>query len=70
MGVDETTRVRNFHQAKWDEPIIFELSTEGERGVIVPEVEEDIERTVGDGVSKLPPAWQEDKLLRFQKWPR
>jgi glycine dehydrogenase subunit 2 len=55
MGVDETTRVRNFHQAKWDEPIIFELSTEGERGIIMPEVEEDIERTVGDGVSELPP---------------
>jgi len=55
MGVDETTRVRNFHQAKWDEPIIFELSTEGERGIIIPEVEEDIERTVGDGVSELPP---------------
>ena len=55
MGVDEATRVRNFHQAKWDEPIIFELSTEGERGIIIPEVEEDIERTVGDGVSELPP---------------
>ncbi|RKY53204.1 MAG: glycine dehydrogenase subunit 2, partial [Candidatus Neomarinimicrobiota bacterium] len=44
----------NFHQAKWDEPIIFELSTPGERGILVPEVEEEIETAVGDGISKLP----------------
>ncbi len=44
----------NFHQAKWDEPIIFELSTSGERGILVPEVEEEIEAAVGDGISKLP----------------
>lgn len=46
--------VRNFHQAKWDEPIIFELHKEGERGVILPEVEQEIFNTVGDGLSNLP----------------
>ena len=25
-----------FHQAKWDEPVIFELSRPGERGVLPP----------------------------------
>ena len=54
MSIDKKTRVRNFHQAKWDEPIIFELSTEGERGIAIPEVEKEIEETVGDGISKLP----------------
>jgi glycine dehydrogenase subunit 2 len=54
MGVDKKTKVRNFHQAKWDEPVIFELNTEGERGIMIPEVEKEIEDTVGDGVSKLP----------------
>jgi glycine dehydrogenase subunit 2 len=29
--------VRRFHQARWDEPIIFELSRPGRRGVAVPE---------------------------------
>ncbi|WP_343948469.1 aminomethyl-transferring glycine dehydrogenase subunit GcvPB [Nonomuraea longicatena] len=29
--------VRRFHQARWDEPIIFELSQPGRRGVAVPE---------------------------------
>jgi glycine dehydrogenase subunit 2 len=47
-------RVRNFHQAKWDEPIIFELSRKGERGLLVPEVEQEIEALVGDGISIIP----------------
>lgn len=29
--------LRRFHQARWDEPIIFELSTPGRRGLAVPE---------------------------------
>ncbi|MFG6199778.1 aminomethyl-transferring glycine dehydrogenase subunit GcvPB [Nonomuraea sp. JJY05] len=29
--------LRRFHQARWDEPIIFELSAPGRRGVAVPE---------------------------------
>ncbi len=54
MGMDMSSRLRRFHQARWDEPIIYELSTEGERGLLVPEVEEEIEEAVGDGVSKIP----------------
>ncbi len=46
--------VRNFHQAKWDEPIIFQLSKMGERGILVPEIEAEIETTIGDGLSALP----------------
>ena len=41
----------NFHQAKWDEPIIFELHTPGERGVLVPEAEPEVAEAVGDGLS-------------------
>ena len=48
------TGVRNFHQAKWDEPIIFELSTKGERGLMIPKVENQIDEKVGDGISALP----------------
>ncbi len=49
-----TDKVRNFHQAKWDEPIIFELHTKGERGIEVPDAEKEIEDQIGDGVSALP----------------
>jgi len=49
-----TPRLRRFHQAQWDEPIVFELSQPGERGILVPEVEEEIVREVGDVVASLP----------------
>lgn len=54
MESKNKSRVRNFHQAKWDEEIIFELSKEGQRGIIVPDVEHGIEKEVGDGISALP----------------
>jgi len=54
MGINRESKIRNFHQAKWDEPIIFELSKEGERGILIPEVEKEIEDCVGDGISLLP----------------
>ena len=47
-------KLRAFHQAKWDEEVIFELSTKGERGILVPAVERGIEDEVGDGISALP----------------
>ena len=52
--INRNYKVRNFHQAKWDEPIIFELHQPGERGILVPEAEEEIVKVVGDGVSKIP----------------
>ncbi len=46
--------LRRFHQAKWDEPIIFELSEPGQRGILVPPVEEEIREEVGDVLAMLP----------------
>jgi len=51
--------LRRFHQARWDEPVIFELSCPGQRGILVPEVEADIRRQVGDMTAILP-----DKMHR------
>jgi len=47
-------KLRRFHQAKWDEPIIFELSNEGERGILIPEVEDEVKNEVGDVLSTIP----------------
>lgn len=47
-------QTRKFHQAKWDEEIIFELHNPGERGVMVPAVEKGISDRVGDRLSSLP----------------
>ena len=45
---------KRFHQASWDEPVIFELNQPGARGVLVPEVESGIKQEVGDVAAKLP----------------
>jgi glycine dehydrogenase subunit 2 len=45
---------RRFHQARWDEPIIFELSTPGARGVLPPATEPGITALVGDPAAALP----------------
>ena len=52
--MDSPGLLRPFHQASWNEPIILELTSEGERGIQVPEVEDEIEAAVGDGVSQIP----------------
>ena len=48
--------LRPFHQASWNEPVILELSNPGERGIIPPEVEDEIVAAVGDGLSHVPAA--------------
>ena len=51
-----TPRLRRFPQARWDEPIIFELAAEGARGILVPAPEPGLRRTVGDVVASVPKA--------------
>jgi len=45
---------RRFHQASWDEPVIFELSQPGQRGILLPPVEKGIEQEVGNPAQTLP----------------
>ncbi len=54
--------LRRFHQARWDEPIIFELSQEGQRGILVPEVETEVQKAVGDVLSTIPEGMRRKKL--------
>jgi len=58
-------KVRNFHQAKWDEPVIFELHQPGEVGVVVPEAGAGIASAVGDGVSHIPANMRRDTLPKL-----
>lgn len=46
--------LRRFHQARWDEPIIFELTAPGERGVLVSQVENGITESLGADASAVP----------------
>ncbi|MBW2367966.1 MAG: aminomethyl-transferring glycine dehydrogenase subunit GcvPB [Deltaproteobacteria bacterium] len=54
MGRDNKTLLRKFHQARWDEEIIFEMSVPGERGVLIPKSDPEIVNDVGDGLSGIP----------------
>ena len=53
MGMNMETKLRDFHQARWDEPIIYELSREGERGILIPEVDE-VMRYPDEGLEEIP----------------
>ena len=44
MPRDPSTLLRKFHEAKWDEQIILEMSVPGERGILVREVEPGVRR--------------------------
>ena len=45
---------RDFHEARWDEPIILELGTPGERGVLIPLASDTIKKDVGSGQDLVP----------------
>ncbi|SCX90182.1 aminomethyl-transferring glycine dehydrogenase subunit GcvPB [Alkaliphilus peptidifermentans] len=56
-------RKRNFHQARWNEPIIMEMGTKGERGILIPAVEAEVRAITGEIESLIP------KGLRRKKAP-
>lgn len=47
-------RLRRFHQARWDEPIIYELSRAGQRGILVPKADAEMRSETGDVLASLP----------------
>ncbi|MEO8654542.1 MAG: glycine dehydrogenase subunit 2, partial [Ramlibacter sp.] len=46
--------LRRYHQARWDEPVLFDLSQPGERGILVPELESRLSEEVPDVLASLP----------------
>lgn len=63
--ITRKNRVRDFHQARWNEPIIFELHNEGERGILVPQAEEAIVAQVGEGVDLIPDSMRRKGLPKL-----
>ncbi|MDR3166051.1 MAG: aminomethyl-transferring glycine dehydrogenase subunit GcvPB [Synergistaceae bacterium] len=68
---DFKKKYREYHQARWDEPIIFELSQKGERGVILPEAEPEVAAVplpeLGTMARKTPPRLPEMSQMRVLK---
>ena len=55
MKRDYSKHLRRFHEAKWDEELIFDLSVPGQRGVNVTKPSPRITEEVGDGADDIPP---------------
>ncbi|MEM2111137.1 MAG: aminomethyl-transferring glycine dehydrogenase subunit GcvPB [Candidatus Bathyarchaeia archaeon] len=51
---DNSIRLRRYHAPVWNEPIIMEMGHKGERGILVPQVEEEIKRVVKDAEFYIP----------------
>ncbi|MBB6396747.1 glycine dehydrogenase subunit 2 [Actinomadura coerulea] len=52
--------LRRFHQARWDEPLLFELGSPGERGVLPPLAQAPADVVLPDGLRRAaPPALPE-----------
>ncbi|MEY8284594.1 hypothetical protein AALA13_12310 [Lachnospiraceae bacterium 50-23] len=62
MRRDYKTYLRRFHEAKWDEEIIFDLSVPGQRGIAVPPAEEQMAEAVGRGSDRIPQGMKRKKL--------
>ena len=50
----KNVKLKRYHSAAWDEPLIFERGNKGERGIIPPQTDKEIEDKVGT-VERLVP---------------
>src|SRR5262245_51157485 len=57
--------MRDFHQARWNEPVVCELGSPGERGILFPEVEPELAARVGDPAAELPAALRRAEPARL-----
>ena len=53
---------KDYHEARWCEPIIYELSTPGMRGVLVPMPDDEIKGAAGDVLSDIPAGMRRKEL--------
>ncbi len=52
--MSEEVKLRNYHAQVWDEPLLMDKSVEGQRGILVPEVEKEVQAAVGDAKERIP----------------
>ena len=48
------TRLRRYHAAVWDEPLVMEMGRPGRRGFVLPEATAPVRDAVGDAQSLIP----------------
>ena len=52
----------DFHEARWCEPIIYEMSTPGQRGILVPQPDSEIKAVAGDVLGRIPEVMRRKEL--------
>ena len=62
MHRDYEKQLRNYHQAKWNEELIFDLSVPGERGVLVTPADASVIQEVGSGLDTIPASLKRKKV--------
>ena len=56
------TKLRRYHAAVWDEPIIMTMGHPGRRGLVFADAEPEIKRTLGADAQSLIPAAMRRKI--------
>ena len=49
-------RIEQFQAARWAEPLIMQLGTPGERGILPPEPDAQIAKVAGKATARIPAA--------------
>jgi len=72
--MDKVTKLRDFHEARWSEPFVFEMSVPGERGILVPKPDPELLKEIVQEpdippalVRKTPPALPEIGQMRVNR---
>ena len=50
------SKIRKYHAAVWDEPLVMDLSQPGRRGAFAPAIEDEITDSVGNPSALVPTA--------------
>ncbi|HPO04775.1 MAG TPA: glycine dehydrogenase subunit 2, partial [Bacillota bacterium] len=58
-------RLRKYHSAAWDEPLVMEMGTKGERGIIPPKAAKEVAEKLGDALDLLPAGMRREKSMNL-----
>jgi glycine dehydrogenase subunit 2 len=58
-------KLRRYHSPVWSEPVIMEMGHPGERGVLIPEAEEEMRAAVGEAESCIPANMRRKELPKL-----
>jgi glycine dehydrogenase subunit 2 len=53
-GIANPIPLKEYHQARWNEPVVMELGAPGRRGLVFPEPEESVTEAVGPAADLVP----------------